>query len=364
MKILCVIDSLNSGGAQRQIINIAIGLKEKGHEVSLLVYHDYSFYKTLLDERNIYVHHVIEPNYFKRLIKMRSYIRKGKNDVVLSFLEAPSFICEIATLPTKKWKLIVGERNANPKILTSFKLRMYRWFHFFADCIVANSNENINLVRKANPFISSRKFRVIFNGLDTNLWTPLAEYIPSVKDVIKIVVASRHSSQKNLDGLIEAVNLLGPADKRRLKIDWHGGVRSNNCLSDGLKKIESYGLTSVFTFHPDTLDIKNVMQKADVVGLFSLYEGFPNCVCEGMAVGKPIISTAVSDVPYFVSEENGFLCEPTPDSIAASLKQLLNTDEHKLLELGRQSRRKATELFNINALIENYNQLLKELVKN
>lgn len=39
MKILCVIDCLGSGGAQRQLVNLATAFKEKGHEVSFLVYH-------------------------------------------------------------------------------------------------------------------------------------------------------------------------------------------------------------------------------------------------------------------------------------------------------------------------------------
>ena len=34
MNILCVIDILGSGGAQRQLVNIAIGFKERGHTVS------------------------------------------------------------------------------------------------------------------------------------------------------------------------------------------------------------------------------------------------------------------------------------------------------------------------------------------
>ena len=32
MKILCVINSLRPGGAQRQLVNLGIGFKEKGHE--------------------------------------------------------------------------------------------------------------------------------------------------------------------------------------------------------------------------------------------------------------------------------------------------------------------------------------------
>ena len=48
MKILCVINSLRPGGAQRQLVNLGIGFKEKGHEVSFLAYHNVNFYTTEL----------------------------------------------------------------------------------------------------------------------------------------------------------------------------------------------------------------------------------------------------------------------------------------------------------------------------
>ena len=38
MKILCVIDNLSTGGAQRQIINLANGLHSRGHQVSIFCY--------------------------------------------------------------------------------------------------------------------------------------------------------------------------------------------------------------------------------------------------------------------------------------------------------------------------------------
>src|SRR5512143_263914 len=38
MNLLCVIDNLGTGGAQRQILNLAVGLHRRGHEVSLYCY--------------------------------------------------------------------------------------------------------------------------------------------------------------------------------------------------------------------------------------------------------------------------------------------------------------------------------------
>ena len=49
-KILCFIDSLDAGGAQRQMVGLAVMLKEKGYNVKVLVYHDNPFFlQTLVD---------------------------------------------------------------------------------------------------------------------------------------------------------------------------------------------------------------------------------------------------------------------------------------------------------------------------
>src|SRR5690606_7473545 len=119
MKILCVIDSLGSGGSQRQLVELAKGFKEKGHEVSFLTYHNINFFIPELDNHKITVNTIIEPNYIKRLLKIRKAIRNHQPEAVLSFLEAANFITTLSGVPYRKWKLVVGERSANPAILKS-----------------------------------------------------------------------------------------------------------------------------------------------------------------------------------------------------------------------------------------------------
>src|SRR6185437_7927887 len=310
MRILCVIDSLGSGGAQRQLVELAKGFKKKGRDVSFLVYHSENFFKDLLDESGIRVKEIIDPNYLSRLIKMRKFIRDGNFDVVLSFLEAANFICEISGLPSRKWKLIVGERSANPKILKSFKLRFYRWFHLFADYGVANSFENLKIVKQINPLLPERKCKVISNMVDLDQWKPSSNYIPLKFNRLKILTAGSHLFNKNLNGLIEGVNELETKEKEKLIINWYGKLGSDSSYKEGLDLITTYSLENIFNFYPETLELPDRMQEADVVGLFSYYEGLPNVVCEGMATGKPIIASNISDVPLLVSQKNGFLCDP------------------------------------------------------
>lgn len=362
MKILCIIDSLGSGGAQRQLVNLAIGFKKHGHEVSFLCYHKEEFYKNYLDENGISLSYVIESNYILRLFKMRTFIRKGGYDSVLSFLDSANFISIFSGFPFRTWKIVVGERNANPLILKSFKLIFYRYFFFFADYIVSNSNANIDLVKKVNPFLVQRKFRVIYNIVDLDFWKPenVEELDEKEKDEFNLVIAARHQKQKNLKGLIEGVYLLSEKEKSRLKINWYGDEHAgDNTLKEGLILIDKYELNSIFNFYPATNKIKQIIMKADAIGLFSFFEGLSNSICEGLACGKFIISSNVSDVSVFVNEENGVLCDPNSfSSIAEALRKALKLEHKQIAIMEKVSRNRAELFFGAENILTEYLNLL------
>ena len=52
-KVLCLIDCLNSGGAQRQMVGLAGLLKQNGYSVRLVTYYDIPFYKPLLKSQGV-----------------------------------------------------------------------------------------------------------------------------------------------------------------------------------------------------------------------------------------------------------------------------------------------------------------------
>src|SRR5690606_12315152 len=126
-------------------------------EVSFLTYHNINFFKSELDNYQIPIKTIIEPNYLKRLFRVRKAIRREQPDAVLSFLEAANFMATVAGFPYRKWKLVVGERSANPNILTSKKLRFYRKCHIFTDYVVGNSYQNLEIVKKVIPTIRNEK---------------------------------------------------------------------------------------------------------------------------------------------------------------------------------------------------------------
>lgn len=357
MKIVCVIDSLGSGGAQRQLVSLAVSFKNQGHEVTFITYHSNSFYSNLLWENSIPVIEIIEPSIIKRIYYIRKTLRSLECDAVLSFLESPNLICEISTLPRKKWKLVVGERSANPKIRTSIKLRTYRLFHILADAVVSNSHENLRLVKETNPLLNSSKFHVIYNIVDFHQWKPLnCNSSCSLDDKFTILVAARHNYLKNLDGLIEAVYLLDDVLRERLIIDWYGRSEDDS-YTKAILKIRNYNLEQNFNFYPATLDIHLKVNAANAVGLFSFYEGLPNTVCEAMTNQKLVIASDVSDVKILLDSQ--FIFNPNdPLQISKVIKHIMLMNKHDVLKHSKLNRNRALSFFDKYRITKEYLDLL------
>lgn len=364
-KILFFIDDLGSGGAQRQMVNLAIQIRAKGNDVDVLSYSGNNYYRDLLEQSGIICKLVEEKRAFSRLLKVRKEIRKGNYKAVIAFLGVPVFIAEVSGLPFRSWKMIAGERSANPVILRSIKSRFMRMFHFFADYVVSNSYANQELVKKVSPFLKSEKLKVIYNTVDLGKFRPASDFQFINGDKLKIVVPASYRRLKNLTGLIEAVNMLSTEEKTGIQIEWYGDNTPSShpqyVLPEAETLIEKYRLQSVIKLHDVEPEIEKIIKQADAIGLFSFFEGLPNTVCEGMACGKPIIASAVSDVPLLIEDQTGgILCDPVDvSSITGALRSMLNCSPEKMQQMGQYNREKAEKLFDENKIVEEYLQLIK-----
>ena len=87
-KIVCFIDSFNSGGAQKQMVMLANGLSKKNSFITLQ-YHDLNFFSKLL-RKKIIRKKVLTTNKLIRIIKIVSFFRKENPEVIISFLHGPN----------------------------------------------------------------------------------------------------------------------------------------------------------------------------------------------------------------------------------------------------------------------------------
>lgn len=353
---------LNGGGAERQIVTVASLLKDVGYDVEFLCYAEGDFYVDILKRKNIKVRYKLLPNAVKRMLFVRRFIRKGKYNAVISFLETPNFLNNFAAIGGKTWKVITGERSAKERTFLSRRGKIFCWFQRFADYIVCNSDNAKQMWMNYRPQYS-RKLVTIYNSVIQGKISSV--YVPKREGRLNVVVAASYQSLKNAIGLINALALFTDTERKKIHVDWYGNrfiaATGTSVYDEAIAAIEKYNLQQVITLHGGTNEIHNRMNEADVVGLFSKFEGLPNALCEGMMLGKPIIMTRVSDYNTLIDDSNGVLCDwNNAETIKDALLKLINVPVSKLLKMGESSRKKANVLFSKEQITNKWIELIEK----
>lgn len=373
MQLLCLIDSLGSGGAQRQLSFLASELKRVGLGVEVLVYHADDFFLPVLREAGISVD-VFEPmGPFRRAHLLRHCIRSKRFDLLLAFMSAPSFYAELSALPARKWKLIVSERLAFATRRWSWG-RVRRTMHCIADLVTTNSHTNRLFIEAEIPRLQNRVV-TIYNAVDLKQFIPAKMADASDRDRrVRFVVVASHQRKKNLLGLVEAFAFAKPwLSRDDFVVDWFGGfpVQKNgspdtSVLDEALCLITRRQLQDNFCFHEPTRDLVQHLQRADALILPSFFEGLPNVVCEAMACGKPILMSDVCDSGNLVIEgENGFLFNPWDHrDICRALLSFVALPAEEMARLGRNSRLRAEVLFDPKKFVANYVRAFEAVLTN
>lgn len=364
MRILFLSPNLGreGGGAERQIVTVGCLLKDAGFDVEYMYYADGDFYAPILEEKQIPIKCKLLPNYLKRMFYVRTFIRKGNYDVVISFLETPNFLNNFAAVGGKSWKVITGERSAQKRTFLSRKGKIFCWFQRYADYIVCNSDNAKKLWITYYPQYEN-KLVTIYNNV--TLRSVSSSYIPKRDGRVHIVVAASYQNVKNAIGLVNALVLLNEQERGKIHVDWYGkkviATTGTKEYDDACNAIEKNGLQDVITLHEGTTEIHDRMNEADAVGLFSKYEGLPNAICEGMMLGKPIVMTRVSDYATLVDDSNGFLCDwDSSETIKNALLRLINLRKDELLEKGKNSKIRAERLFSQERIIKQWTDFIKK----
>lgn len=357
MNIVVLTESLGSGGAERQACILSGEFKRRGHAVCVATCTSADFYGPLL-ERDRVEHRVLGGrSRIARALNVRRFLRTHGQDVVLVLLSGPAAYSELAGLPWRTWGLVASERLA----ARQGTLSPIPWLHGLADYVVTNSHSN-RLMLEARNHRLKKKLVTIYNAVR------LAEGADSASTgsndgEVMLVVAARFSKQKNVMGLITALGIC--RDKKlpcRVAVGWYGDQTAEPLLVDcARKEISRLGLGDMLTLHPPTPSIFATVSKAHAVLLPSFFEGLPNSVCEGMALGKPILMSDVADAGNLVQNGvNGFLFDPwRPDSIADAIVRFAELTPEERGKMGKASRTKAEVLFDAGTVAERYLRLLE-----
>ena len=207
MKLLFVIDNLGTGGAQRQMVNLAIGLTNRGHQVRIFCYSPGDKLAQPLRDAGISVEWWEKHSRYSLNVIFALYrtIARGRFDLVLSFLSTPNFYSLIAGRLAKGRKIpvIVSERFCDlPQgmgLMENFVRQTYR----LADHVIVNSHHPRDNFVNRYPFLWSR-ISTIYNGYDLKSFVPPAAE-PENRP-LKILCIASVSPYKNGLCVVEALH--------------------------------------------------------------------------------------------------------------------------------------------------------------
>ena len=362
-KVLLLIDSLCSGGAQRQLVGLAVLLKEYGYNVCIVDYWDIDFYDKYLHEKGVRFDHCVAKGKLNIIREIRLAIKRERPNVVISYMEHPSIIACLIKIShtTHPFHLIVSERNTSQANGRSEKVR----FNLFrcADFVIPNSHSQKKFIKTNFPLPSDRTV-TITNYIDVNRFSPSESFDGIHNDELKVVMVGRVVEQKNPLRFLKAISIVKNKNPHlKFKVDWYGEPYPESYFQECLSLKKSLGLDDIVEFHPPTSDVVSVYRNSDIFILPSIYEGFPNVLCEAMSCGLPVLASNVCDNPNIVADgENGLLFNPLSiDDMAEAISSMLTLPRQKLEEMGKKSRRIALEQFSETQFLDSYISLIEKV---
>jgi GalNAc-alpha-(1->4)-GalNAc-alpha-(1->3)-diNAcBac-PP-undecaprenol alpha-1,4-N-acetyl-D-galactosaminyltransferase len=295
MHLALIISSLNPGGAERVLSDLANHWISQGNKVSFITFAtpttvpfyplDPKINLIQLDQSQ----HTSSPlkrfiNSFKRILVLRKTLQQLKPDRIVSFVDITNITALIASIGLKI-PIVVSERiDPNFHKIPSF----YEWFRLkvYPLCLKLI----VQTTNAATYF--PKQFSYFMMVVPNPVRSPTVEKKDYVQHITHIISIGRLDQQKDHKTLIRSFShLLKTHPDLTLTIYGEGRERPN---LETL--ITSLNLQNKVHLPGTTQNIQEALLNADLFIFPSHYEGFPNALCEAMAVGLPVIASNCSGI--------------------------------------------------------------------
>lgn len=363
MKIVRIIARLNVGGPARHVTWLTEALDSDGFESVLVAgtvpegEQDMGYFAAERGVRPVFVKEMSRELSLLDAVslwKVFRILREEKPDIVHTHTAKAGTIGRVAGL---FYRLVSGRRVAivhtyhghvfhsyYGAVLTSVFLNIERVLARFTDRIVTISEQQREEVSSHFKVGKPEQFEVIGLGIDSSDYEAgdgarerfRAEFGFADDDFV-VGFVGRLTAVKNLPMLLEAASILrnsGSLGKLRFAVIGDGALRGELEAEAAAR-----GLSDVFVFTGHRTDAGDFYSGLDAVALTSLNEGTPLSIIEGMAAGRPVISTAVGGVIDLFGrtarESDGFsihergisVVSGDAESFAAGIARLLSDED-------------------------------------
>lgn len=354
MKILHVITSLSTGGAEHLLVDMLPRLRDMGHTVEVAVFKSKRtmFYEQI-EQAGIKVHGFSEEDgvyNLKHIFRLKKLMKDF--DIVHTHNTACQMFAAIGK--PKNVKLVTTEHS------TSTRRRKYKIFHTIdcwmysrydkIICISEPSEDSLrNYIGNGYPIIT------IHNGIDVSRFADASKVdlgLPNCK-IITMVAGFRY--EKDQPTLIRAMQHLPPKYHLLLVGDGERHAEFEALITElNLeKRVHLLGIRN---------DVPQILHSSDIIVMSSHREGLSLSNVEGMSSGNPFVASDVEGLRE-VTKGYGVLFPHGDDKKLASIILKLSEDEEYNRQISTKSLERA-QMFDIQKMVNEYNRLYLDLIAN
>lgn len=382
-KVLIFINSMQFGGAERVVSAILWNLRHEW-DIHLALYSNEIEFDIPPEVTVVHLNQPIQDGFARVFLKMPSlafklnrYCKTHQINTSVAFLNRACYINALMrSLCGFKGSIIMSERTHQSTMLAgtgwlyrNISKRMVRFAYKRADHVIANAHAvKTDLIEN---FGVRAPITVIHNPVDVDFIQGASKEPVDMefeKDVFHFVVVGGFRKEKNYPLLLEAFSLL--KDLRVKLVIVGGGV-----LEPQVKNlIHQFNLQDRVLMAGIAANPYKYIVRADCMVLSSYVEGFPNVLLEGLACGKPVVSTDCKSGPREIlapqtdpgfqvqhgieCAEFGLLTDPHQATFLAEGMRRMVTDEALRTQYAQQATARA-RAFDVSQTIAAYGAVFK-----
>ena len=370
MKVMHLINDLESGGAEASLYKLIIN--EKKHEHFVVSLKGLDFYGNSLIGLGIKVYtlninHIIFSVF--KFFKVIKIVQEERPDLIQSWMYHSDLLSSLVSLCNGTKNIFWGIRQAGLSLkdtkLTTLLIAMICRFlsSKIPRKIVCNSKESKDLHIKIgyNP----NKFEIIENGVDLNKFYSDNQKNLRIREQLKIStktfifgnIATWHE-KKDHKNLFEALEIYN----NQQHSDWAlllAGKEMNRENSDLVKELTKRKILDNCLLLGERRDLPEIFNSIDVFVLSSRKESFPNVLIESMASCVPCISTNVGAAKRIISDTGWIVPKESPKDLAKALTEVTIQfqDSNKWDERKESCRVRVMKNFDLKFVVDSYQKV-------
>jgi glycosyltransferase involved in cell wall biosynthesis len=362
-KISFMVTQLVRAGAEKQLVQLAMALRERGWQVSVMSLLAPLAYAEELEQKGIAVASL-------HIVRGSDVLWAAPKAIGLLKKWQPSLLCTFNYHADMLGR--IGARFAGVPVVTSsirnenfggpVRDRLIRLTNGLAPMTTTNS-ERAAKALVARGVVRADKLKVIGNGIVMQDYAHNGAARERIRKELSLgdsfvwFTAGRLEPQKDQSSLLKAFSQL--SGDQRLLLAGEGDLRqalSQEAIDLAIdQRVQFLGVRS---------DIPALLSAADAFVLSSAWEGLPNVVMEALAAGLPAVTTDVGGARELVSEgKSGFLVPAQQVAkLAEAMKRLSSLPAETRQTMGAAGQAHIAANYGLEAVINQWEQFFLGLL--